>query len=207
MRYMPTVTEPGISQRLNSGAMRSRIRVRQTSTVLILLWFAGQVLAAGLEPYEGVSQTLALALEDLGGRQHELGDYLGEVVLINFWASWCAPCIIEMPSMQRLSEKLAGKPFRILAVNVKESEGTIWKFHKIIRVDFPLLLDRDGQASEDWQVVVYPSSYLVDKSGEIRYQVTGMLEWDAPEVVRVIEGMMGEVVKDREPVGAPPSAR
>ena len=109
--------------------------------------------------------------------------------------------------MQRLSEKLAGKPFRILAVNVKESEGTIWKFHKIIRVDFPLLLDRDGQASEDWQVVVYPNSYLVDKSGEIRYQVTGMLEWDAPEVVRVIEGMMGEVVKDREPVGAPPSAR
>ena len=95
--------------------------------------------------------------------------------------------------MQRLKQQLAGRPFKILAVNVKESEETIWKFHKLVKVDFPMLLDRDGRASEEWQVVVYPSSFLVDASGEIRYQVTGMMEWDSPEVVRVIEGMMDEV--------------
>jgi thiol-disulfide isomerase/thioredoxin len=136
-----------------------------------------------------------------------LEEYRGKVVLINFWASWCAPCIVEMPSMQRLKEKLAGKPFRILGVNVKEPVGTIWKFHKLIKVDFPLLLDSDGGTSEAWQVVVYPSSYLLDTTGQIRYQVTGMLEWDAPEVVEVIEALMGEDIKDREPAGAPPPAR
>jgi peroxiredoxin len=96
-----------------------------------------------------------------------------------------------------------------LGVNVKESEGTIWKFHKLVKVDFPLLLDRDGRASEDWQVVVYPNSYLVDATGRIRHQVTGMLEWDAPEVVGAIEALMGEVPgeDDRDPVGATPSAR
>ena len=136
-------------------------------------------------------------------------NYRGQVVLINFWATWCPPCIIEMPSMQRLKDKFAGKPFSILAVNVKESEGTIWKFHKMIQVDFPLLLDRDGQASEDWEVVVYPSSYLVDKFGEIRYQVRGMMKWDAPEVVRVIEAILDEVPAEgvAAPVGAPPPAR
>ena len=162
-------------------------------TLLCLLWFGCHAQAAELQPYDGFLQSPPLTLDDLGHNTHDLTDYRGQVVLINFWATWCPPCIIEMPGMQRLKDKLAGKPFRILAVNVKESEGTIWKFHKMIRVNFPLLLDQDGQASEDWQVVVYPSSYLVDKSGDIRYQVTGMLEWDAPEVVKVIKGLMDEV--------------
>ena len=166
---------------------------RHTTIILILLLLPLHIEAGGLQPYDGFLQSPALSLEDLGGKTHVLADYRGQVVLINFWATWCPPCIIEMPGMQRLKQKLAGKPFRILAVNVKESEGTIWKFHKLVKVDFPMLLDRDGQASEDWEVVVYPSSYLVDANGQIRYQVRGMLEWDAPEVVRVIEGMMGEV--------------
>jgi thiol-disulfide isomerase/thioredoxin len=207
MRYIPTMTEPGISQRLNSGAMCSRNMLRQAAVVLILMWFAGQVQAAGLEPYESLLPQAALSLEDLGGNTHNLNDYRGQVVLVNFWATWCPPCIVEMPALQRLKQKLAGKPFRILAVNEKESEETIWKFHKLVKVDFPLLLDRDGQASEDWHVAVYPSSYLVDAAGEIRYQVTGMLEWDAPEVVEVIEALMGEDIRDREPAGAPPPAR
>jgi thiol-disulfide isomerase/thioredoxin len=146
--------------------------------------------AGGLEEYPDVAPTPPLALADLAGKLQSLGDYRGQVVLVNFWASWCAPCLVEMPSMQRLKEKFAGKPFQILAVNVRESAGTIWKFHKLIQVDFPLLLDRDGQASEDWQVVVYPSTYLVDTRGRIRYQSTGMRKWDDPEIVMTIEGML-----------------
>jgi thiol-disulfide isomerase/thioredoxin len=158
--------------------------------VLFLVLPAMGISAAGLEPYPTGFPTPALNLEDLSGQRHTLDNYRGEVILVNFWATWCPPCLIEMPSMQRLQEKLAGKPFRILAVNVKESEGTIWKFHKLIKAKFPLLLDRDGQASEDWQVVVYPSSYLVDTRGQIRYQVTGMRKWDDPEIVQTIEEML-----------------
>jgi thiol-disulfide isomerase/thioredoxin len=179
--------------------------MKMLSTVfLILCGLASPATSGTLDPYDGFNPGPPLALEDLGGNRHRLADYRGEVLLINFWATWCPPCIIEMPGMQRLKEKLAGRPFRILAVNVKETEGTIWKFHKLVKVDFPLLQDRDGQASEDWQVVVYPSSFLVDASGEIRYQVTGMLEWDSPEMVRVIEGMMEEVPAGGvgDPVGA-----
>ena len=156
-----------------------------------LLWVTASVLAGELEEFPEVGPTPPLALKDLGGNSHTLDDYRGQVVLVNFWATWCPPCLIEMPSMQRLQKKLADRPFSILAVNVKESEGTIWKFQKLIQVDFPLLLDRDGQASEDWQVVVYPSSYLLDTRGRIRYQVTGMRKWDDPEIVQTIEEMLG----------------
>ena len=173
--------------------VHSRDLTVQTFALLCLFCLSGQALCGGLQPYDGFLQSPELSLEDLGGRQHSLADLQGHVVLVNFWATWCPPCIIEMPGMQRLKQQLAGRPFKILAVNVKESEETIWKFHKLVKVDFPMLLDRDGRASEEWQVVVYPSSFLVDASGEIRYQVTGMMEWDSQEVIKVIEEMVDEV--------------
>jgi thiol-disulfide isomerase/thioredoxin len=166
--------------------------------VLFLVLPAMGISAAGLEPYPTGFPTPALNLEDLSGQRHTLADYRGEVILINFWATWCPPCLIEMPSMQRLQDKLVGRPFRILAVNVKESEGTIWKFHKLIKANFPLLLDRYGQASEDWRVVVYPSSYLVDARGQIRYEAIGMLKWDEPEVVKTIEELLGTSIPETE---------
>ncbi len=136
-----------------------------------------------------------LKLEDLAGRPHALEDYRNQVVLVNFWASWCAPCIIEMPGMQRLKEKLAGRPFTILAVNVRETPAAIWKFHKLVRVDFPLLLDREGRAAEDWGIDVYPSSFLVDPEGRIRYTAYGPRQWDAPEIIKSIE----ELFRTSEP--------
>ena len=131
-----------------------------------------------------------LSLQDPGGNIHKLSDYRGRVVLVNFWASWCPPCILEMPDMQRLKEKLTGRPFTILAVNVRESPGTIWKFLNRVNVDFTQLRDSDGQAARDWEVSVYPTSFLLDGEGVIRYVTHGARKWDAPEIVRTIEAMV-----------------
>src|SRR5262245_19818474 len=70
----------------------------------------------------------SLELKDLEGRQHRLSDYRGKVVLINFWATWCGPCRDEMPSIQELKNKLAGRPFVVLAVNLDEPESRIRGF-------------------------------------------------------------------------------
>jgi thiol-disulfide isomerase/thioredoxin len=179
--------------------MKKVIAVSERALVLLFLGLPAMCIsAAGLEHYPTEFPTPALNLEDLSGQRHTLDDYRGQVLLINFWATWCPPCLIEMPSMQRLLDKLAGRPFRILAVNVKESAGTIWKFHKLIKANFPLLLDRNGQVSEDWRVVVYPSSYLVDTHGQIRYEAIGMLKWDEPEVVKTIEELLGTSIPGTE---------
>ena len=129
---------------------------------------------------------------NLSGQRHTLDDYQGEVILVNFSATCCPPCLIEMPSMQRLKQALADTPFSILAVNSKESKGKVWRFQRMLDVDFTMLLDTTGQAGEDWNIAVYPTSYLIDPSGHIRYVAYGALEWDSDAVQQVINDLLKE---------------
>jgi thiol-disulfide isomerase/thioredoxin len=155
--------------------------------IACLLWLTAPVLAGELEAYPEVGPTPPLALKDLGGRPHTLEDYRGQVVLLNFWATWCPPCLIEMPAMQRLEAAFPATAFTILAVNVKESRGKVWRFQKMLNVNFRVLLDTSGQAAENWNVAVYPTSYLIDKTGHIRFMAYGALDWDSAAIKEVIE--------------------
>ena len=170
--------------------------------LILLILFAGTVLslrpaiAGSLEEYPDISPTPPIHLEDLSGKTHSLQEYQGNVVLVNFWASWCPPCLLEMPGMQRLKEQMTGKPFAILAVNAGESRATAWKFLNLVKADFTVLLDSEKTVAEEWQVQIYPTSYLIDTTGRIRYVAFGALDWDAPDVHRVIEEMVsGTLIK------------
>lgn len=126
-------------------------------------------------------ETKKLDLNDVYGQRHNINDYKGKVVLVSFWASWCGPCIEEMPSLVKLKEKYKDK-FEILAVNVREDVNTIKKFTEIMNINFPLLQDLDSQVTKDWKVYVYPSNYIIDKTGKARYAATGAMDWQEPEI-------------------------
>ncbi len=148
----------------------------------------GAVAERKLRSYKGNPVPPPLKLTDLDGRVHDLADYKGQVVLVNFWASWCPPCVKEMPSMQRLKEKMAGKPFAILAVNMAESENEVRDFLATkVKVDFPILMDRDGAALKAWKVFVFPTSFIIGPDGTVRYGLYGEYEWDKEESVTIIE--------------------
>ena len=157
---------------------------------LLLLYLPGPATAGELNPYQGIDEAPALSLEDLGHSVHSLAEYRGRVVLVNFWASWCAPCILEIPSMQRLQKAMTGRPFSILAVNVAESRVKVWNFAAKLGIEFPLLLDRDGQVVSDWQVDVFPTSFLIDPQGRIRYVSYGSRDWDDAGTIQIIEGLL-----------------
>jgi thiol-disulfide isomerase/thioredoxin len=144
-----------------------------------------------LRSYKGSPIPPPLRLTDLDGKVHDLADYKGKVVLVNFWASWCPPCVKEMPSMQRLKEKMAGKPFAILAVNMAEPENEVRDFlTSKVTVDFPILMDRDGAALKAWKVFVFPTSFVVGPDGKIRYGLYGELEWDTDEAIHVVDNLL-----------------
>jgi len=122
------------------------------------------------------------------GRSHDLADYRGKVVLVNFWATWCEPCRAEMPSMDRLRSSLKGKPFEVLAVNLAEPLSRIEKFVDSMPLGFPLLRDRDGGAGRAWKAKLLPASFLIDRDGKIRYVAYGEIDWTSEAVrARVAE--------------------
>lgn len=152
--------------------------------------------AKELKPLTPRDAPSALALKDLDGKPHTLADYKGRVVLVNFWATWCPPCRAEMPSMQRLKEAMKDKPFTILAVDMAESEAEVRQFLKDMKdakLDFTLLMDKDGKALKEWKVFVFPTSYVLDAEGKLRYSLLGSTEWDEFDTLKKIEALLPQV--------------
>lgn len=118
----------------------------------------------------------------------------GKVVMINFWATWCPPCIREMPSMERLHQKLDGEKFKVLAVNQMEDVDQVFAFTGQLEVDptFDILFDSDSSVSHAYSVRGLPTTYLVDKKGNIRYRAVGGRIFDHEEVVAIINQLIAE---------------
>jgi thiol-disulfide isomerase/thioredoxin len=178
-----------------SGKVWKGISIASTQVIAaVLLWsLLAMTCAAGtLEPVAGGYTPGDFSLVDLQGNAHALSDSRGKVVLVNFWASWCPPCIREMPGMQRLQQVLAEQPFAILAVNVGEKKYKVWKFVKLVNFNLPVLLDEHSETFADWGISVLPTSLLLDSRGNVRCRVQGDLPWDSEEVVSLIEQLINE---------------
>jgi thiol-disulfide isomerase/thioredoxin len=149
-----------------------------------------------LVPYTAQPATAIFDLPDVKGQQHSVDDYRGKVVLVNFWASWCPPCIQEMPVLKRLRQSLNDQPFEVLAINAGEQKYKVWKFVKLINFELPVLLDTRKDTFNAWGASVLPTSFLLDKQGQIRYRVQGDIEWDSDAVIALIEDLINEEEKN-----------
>lgn len=145
--------------------------------------------APALTPWSG-GATPPLALKDVEGAAHDLNLYKGKVVLINFWATWCEPCRQEMPSIQRLRDRFAGKPFAVLAINVDEPDARVRHFLEQTRLDLPVLMDRNKTATRGWGVRVMPTTFIVGPDGRIRYRLMGDTDWSADSVAGVVSRLL-----------------
>jgi thiol-disulfide isomerase/thioredoxin len=129
------------------------------------------------------------ALKDYAGREVRLSSLRGQVVLVNFWATWCGTCVVEMPSMEKLVEKERGKPFRLLAVSVDDDWPAVRKFFaKGTPLD--VLLDTARAVPKQWGTDKFPESFLVDKDGNIRYYIVSNRDWSAPAVSACIDSLI-----------------
>ena len=162
------------------------LSVKAVLAAVFLLMTCGAA-AKELKPWNG-GKTPALALKDLQGNVHDLAAYRGKVVLVNFWATWCEPCRDEMPSIEKLKARLAGRPFVVLAVNVDEPESRIRNFLTQLPLSFPVLVDYERKVTKAWGVRVLPATFVVGPGGGIRYSASGDLDWGTREIAeRVAE--------------------
>jgi len=153
--------------------------------------FAKQA-AARFTPWKG-GATPPLVLKDGRGRTHDLAAYRGRVVLVNFWATWCEPCLEEMPSLEDLQDRLKDRPFTLLTVNMEESDAKVERFLQstLLQEDsLVVLFDRFGTVAKEWKARMLPVSFLIGPDGRIRYSVLGAANWSAQETVSRIERLM-----------------
>lgn len=146
---------------------------------------------AELRPWTG-GPAPALNLKDLEGAARPLDAYRGKVVILNFWATWCEPCRDEMPSLNQLRQSLKGMPVEMFAVNVGEGEGRINAFLGKVPLEFPVLLDRDAQASKTWKVRLMPTTFILGPDGRVRYSYAGGRDWNNASVRATISALAAE---------------
>lgn len=135
-------------------------------------------------PWPRNRPTPALALPTWDGSPWSLARARREVVLVNFWASWCQPCRAEMPSMELLAQRHADQGFQVVAVNFRETDGAIQRFIDETGLDLPILRDRDGAAAKAFGVRVFPSSIVIGRDGQAVFSVVGEVDWTGVEARR-----------------------
>ncbi len=127
----------------------------------------------------------------LDGKNVSLSDYRGKVVFINIWATWCPSCVEEMPSMQKLYQKLEGENFEILAVSI-DSKGAkvVAPFMKKYKLTFPALIDSMGTVKRIYKTTGVPESYIIDKDGILAKKVIGPIDWSQPDILRLFSDLI-----------------
>jgi len=140
-------------------------------------------IALSLENLAVTPKAPALDLADLAGQKRRIEDYRGKAVVVAFWATWCGPCLREIPALQALRARLAGDNVEVLAVNYGETPERITRFLRKSGVaDLPILLDTDEEAAKRWFVGNLPIAYAVDPGGTVRLGKKGEVDWNSPDI-------------------------
>lgn len=134
-------------------------------------------------------------LPTLQGSKVKLSDYRGKVVFINFWATWCATCEVEMPSMQKLYDKFKDRGFEMLTISVDKDPEKIPAFLKKYNLSFPVLLDpEENVAKKDYKTTGVPETFIVDQHGIIRHKAVGPRDWATDEIIQSFEMLINEEI-------------
>lgn len=169
---------------------------RQLVLRLLLVLVVVGFLYALLRPASGGpavgDATPNFQLSDLDGRTSRLSDYRGKVVVLNFWATWCAPCVQEMPSLNRLSETFGLKGVTVLAVSVDDDEQALRQFVAKNQLKMAVLRDPDHKVSASYRTFKYPETYILDRQGRLVQKVIGGEDWNTPRVVSFFEQLLGK---------------
>ena len=135
-------------------------------------------------------QAVDFDLADLAGEVHSLQGYRGSVVFLNFWATWCGPCRVEMPDLQELHDEIGdAAEFTMLAINLQEDAAQVRRFAAELELSFQILLDSSGETSAAYGARTLPMSYIIDKDGSILARIIGVREWAAPEFAELFRAL------------------
>jgi thiol-disulfide isomerase/thioredoxin len=174
--------------------------LRRQALKRLAVWAAGAGGLAGL-PWaraEGYDLTRwppglpvpTLQAMDLHGKVWRLSELRGRAVLLNFWATWCEPCRVEMPTLQQLAEIYGPEKLVVLAINFREGVRRVTQYVQATGMSLPVLLDASGDIARQWGANVFPTTILIGADGQPRQRVRGEVDWTGREAAALVEPLL-----------------
>ncbi len=128
----------------------------------------------------------------LAGKSKRLSDLKGKVVVLNFWATWCPPCVDETPALNRLEKYIDSRGGMVLGVSVDEDGAAYEKFLKDQSVRFPTYRDATKKSASDYGTSIFPETYIIDRHGKIARKFIGEQQWDSAEMLAYFDALLGQ---------------
>lgn len=166
-------------------------------TVLFLAFVAALLYLFARPDYrQGEASLRGRAAKDfqvtIDGKPAHLSDFRGKVVLLNFWASWCPPCVDEAPALNQLQQRITAQGGTILGVSIDDDAHAYQEFLKTYSVDFPTADDPSRKISLDYGTVMIPETYVIDRSGRIDRKIVGPQDWTSPTMLAYLDSVLNE---------------
>ncbi len=164
-------------------------------TLLSGLALGAVVMSDELFPVQVGSRAPEFAARTVDGsnRVRTLDDYRGKVVVLNIWATWCQPCIVEMPSFERLTQQIGDSNLRVVAVSIDDYVGadSVWAFARGLGLTFDILLDSMHTTDRRYQVTGYPETFVIARDGTIRKKWIGPADWSSEANKALVRDLLG----------------
>ena len=165
------------------SAFQPEISTKQTQIDRLFKKF-GIIKLAGIAPPEDIER------EDLDGNTVRVSDLRGNIVLLNFWTTWCFDCKAEMPSMEKLFQRFKGQNFAMVAVNLREPSQRVHDFYETYKLSFTVLLDTTGQSGIRYGIRSIPTTFILNQEGGLIGKVLGPRDWNSKQAIILVEHLI-----------------
>ena len=160
------------------GPFRRKASIPVSVAVLFLFLFASSLPAKTQD-----SAAPDFTLSDVHGKKVSLSEFRGKVVILNFWATWCGPCVAEMPSLNNLYQEFKSRGLVVIAISVDPTEKSVLSFIAEKKPAFPVLMDKNKEVYFDsYAVMGLPATFIIDRRGVLVEKIMGEQEWDSPKM-------------------------
>jgi cytochrome c biogenesis protein CcmG, thiol:disulfide interchange protein DsbE len=168
---------------------------RNLNTVLVLAFVAGLLFLFARPDYrQGEPSLRGTAEKDfplvLNGKSARLSDLKGQVVLLNFWATWCPPCVDEAPSLNALQHRIAPLGGTVLGLSVDDDDQAYQEFIQRYELAFPTYRDTTKQIPLMYGTTMYPDTYVIDRHGKLDRKIVGPQDWSSPEMIQYLDNLL-----------------
>jgi cytochrome c biogenesis protein CcmG/thiol:disulfide interchange protein DsbE len=168
---------------------------RKLNTGLVLAFIVGLlVLFAHPDYRQGEPSLRGATPKDftfpLNGKPTKLSDLRGKVVLVNFWATWCPPCVEETPSLKGLQQRIGSRGGMVLGVSEDDDQQAYDEFLKTYQIPFPTFRDTSKQIPAQYGTSMYPDTYVIGRNGKLDRKIVGPQDWTSPEMTAYIDSLL-----------------